>query len=182
MAALAITVLASTFLIMGIIVYGNRKTGYSHIAHTISELGEKGAPDQMAVSIGVFIPAGLLLVLVACVTGAASPPQFALASCIATGYIVGGLFPCDPGSPLVGSPRQSVHNLAGAIQYGGGALSLMCLSDSQGQIFRAAGFVVATAMFGISFESRFRGGIQRIAEMCLFGGLALSLWVTRSVG
>jgi len=31
----------------------------------------------------------------------------------------------------------------------------------------------------VSFASRYRGLFQRIAEVGLFGGLALSLWLTR---
>jgi hypothetical membrane protein len=173
------TVLASAYLLVAILIYGRRKPGYSHIAHTISELGEAGTPDQRAVALGVFLPVGLLLAAVACVIGIASPPQFALAACLAAGYVVAGLFACDAGSPPFGSFRQTVHNLGGAIEYGGGALSLMWLAESQGQLFRVAGVMVAMAMVAVSFESGFRGGIQRIAEMCLFGGLGLSLWLTR---
>ena len=43
-----------------------RKAGYSHVMHTISEIGELGARDQRFVALGLFLPVGLCLLFVAC--------------------------------------------------------------------------------------------------------------------
>jgi len=168
MRAFAFTVLASIYLVIAVLIFARRKTGYSHIRHTISELGEIGAADQRLVALGGFLPVGLLLAVVAYFIGPFSPPQLVLALCIATGYLIAALFPCDP------------HSLGGAIEYAGGAISLVWLSESLGPVFRVAGLAVGIAMVGLSFESGLRGLIQRIAEASLLGGLGLSLWLMRS--
>jgi hypothetical protein len=155
-----------------------RKAGYSHIKHSISEIGEIGAPNQRFVAFGLFLPIGLVLLLVAYLVRPASPAAAALALCIAVGYIGAAAFPCDPGSPLFGTARQVLHNLAGAVEYAGGGFALMKLAESFGQPFKAAGFVVLGATIALSVlpSNSVRGIIQRIAESCLFGGLALAVW------
>ena len=59
----------------------------------------------------------------------------------------------------------------------GGALSSMWLAELLGFPFRVLGILVGIALIGIAFENPYRGLIQRVAEICLFGGLALSLWM-----
>jgi hypothetical protein len=102
----------------------------------------------------------------------------ALASCIAVGYIGAALFPCDPGSPVSGSARQALHNLAGAVEYIGGGFALTAIARDFGQPFQVAGFVVLAAAIALTVlpSAPVRGGIQRVAELCLFGGLAFALW------
>lgn len=51
----------SLFLTAGICFFGRRRMGYSHLRHTISELGEQGAADMQRVSWGLFFPVGLAL-------------------------------------------------------------------------------------------------------------------------
>ena len=165
--------------LVAILVLARRKPGYRHLRHTISELGEVGAPDQKLVAFGVFVPVGLLLAVIAFLFRVSHPPQCTLAACLATGYLVAAVFPGDPGSPLSGSLRQGIHNLGGAIEYAGGTLALFWLAESSGMVFRGAGFLVGAAMLTLSFPHPLRGGIQRVAELCLFGGLMLSLWLTR---
>ncbi len=54
----------------------------------------------------------------------------------------------------------------------------MKLSESFGQPFKAAGFVVLGTAVALAVlpSNSVRGIIQRIAETCLFGGLALAVW------
>jgi hypothetical protein len=181
MSAIALTLFAAVYLFVLLLVVGARRPDYSHIRHTISELGESGAPQQGFVAFGVFLPVGALLALVAALLLPGGQPNAALALCISIGYLVAAVFPCDPGSPLWGTPRQAVHNLGGAIQYAGGAFVLWRIGESLGQPFRSAGLVVGGVAIGLSIPALapVRGLLQRIAELCLFGGLALSVWQGR---
>lgn len=178
MLAISLTAVAAIYLVSGLIVLAPKKVGYRHSQHTISEIGELGSPHQRFVALGLFLPIGLLLIAVAFLVYATSTPTAALALCIAIGYIIAAAFPCDPGSPLSGSTRQAIHNLGGAVEYIGGGFALMALAESHGQPFRAAGFVVIGAAIGLSVlpSNSIRGIVQRVAESCLFGGLALALW------
>lgn len=178
MIAITLTVIAATYLALAVGVIGARRAAYSQTRHTISELGEYGSPDQSVVAFGVFLPIGLVLLAAAFVLQPRSIPAASLALCIAIGYIVAAVFPCDPGSPTSGSARQALHNLGGAIEYFGGAYALFRLSETFGQPFRVGSIVVAGAAILISFPTLvpMRGLIQRIAEACLFGALA---WCAR---
>jgi hypothetical protein len=169
------TILAALYLALAVVYFGQRKPGYSHFRHTISELGEVGSADGQQVSWGVFLPVGLVCLLVAGLVGPARTPQLVLAASIATGYVVAAIFPTDPGSPMSGTWRQALHNLGGGVQYLGGTLALFWLAESFGVGFRVAGFVVGAALLLVSFPHPARGLVQRIAETCLFGGLAWSL-------
>jgi hypothetical protein len=184
MLATALTTLTAAYLFGVLFVVAPQKPGYSHFKHTISELGEVGAPHQRFVALGVFLPAGLLLLLVAWLVVSSLPAAAALSACIAVGYIGAAAFPCDPGSPISGTPRQGIHNLAGAVEYVGGGASLMVLAETFGQPFRLAGFVVLGSAIALSFipSTSVRGLIQRAAELCLFGGLAMAVWRAAPVG
>ena len=180
MPALALTVLAAGYLFVTLVVVGGRRPGYRHIRHTISELGELGAPQQRFVAFGIFLPVGALLVFVAYLLRSMAEAPAALALCLSIGYLVAGLFPCDPGCPSRGTPRQAFHNLGGAIEYVGGAFALWRIGESLGQPFRSAGLIVGGTALALSTQAfrPVRGLIQRVAELCLFGGLALSVWQT----
>lgn len=179
MTSLLLTLLATGYLLALLVVVGRRWSRYSHMWHTTSELGEVGAPDQRLVALGVFLPVGALLLLVAYLLRPLGQPAASLALCIAIGYLAAAAFPCAPGAPLGGSLRQVLHTLGGAVGYVGGAIALMRLSETLGDPFRIAGFIVWGAAVALSFPSIVRGLIQRVAELCLFGGLALAIWLAR---
>ena len=183
MAALFLTLLASGYLFAQLFIIGRRRPSYSQTRHTISELGEFGTPEQRLVALGVFLPVGVLLLLVSYLLRPIGQPPALLALCVAIGYLVAAAFPCDPGSPLWGSPRQALHNLGGAVEYIGGALALLRLSETLGQPFRIAGFVVLGGAIALSIPgiAVVRGVIQRVAELCLLGGLAVAIWLGRGV-
>ena len=178
MLASAIVAIAATYLFVSLFALAPRKDGYSHVKHTISEIGESGAPDQRFVAFGLFLPIGVLLLFVALLVRAASPASASLALSIAVGYIGAAVFPCDPGSPMVGTTRQALHSLAGAVEYIGGGFALMTLAESFGQPFKIAGFIVLGSAIALSVipSTSFRGIIQRLAEASLFGGAALASW------
>lgn len=170
----AITLCAALYLAACILVFGQRFAGYSHLQRTISELGEIGAPDQHAVALWVFLPVGLALLLVAWLLRSTSEAAAALALCMAVGYMVAVAFPCDPGSPVSGSARQSVHNLGGAVQYLGGGAALLTLGQAPGSGFlRISGLMVlgATVLLTVLPTNSFRGLVQRVAETGLFAAL-----------
>ncbi len=182
MLPISLTLFALAYLFAALFVLGRKKPGYSHLRHTISELGESGAPQETLVAMGVFLPIGLVLLLVAYLVRHLAVEEFALALCLALGYIVAAVFPCDAGSPTSGSWRQAIHNAGGAVEYLGGAFALVRMAEYLGPLFKVLGMVVLGSAILISLPplAAVRGLVQRVAELCLFGGLALSVklhWV-----
>ncbi len=175
-APVVLALTASVYLCVAIVVAANRRPAYSHVRNTISELAEYGSEYTTIVSFAVFLPLAISLGIVAFLVGFTNPPIAALALSVAIGYGLSAIFPCDPGSPMIGSARQVIHNFSGAIEYIGGAFSLFWISETAGPAFRFAGFAVAASAVLLSFESPVRGAIQRIAELCLFLGLLAALW------
>ena len=169
--------LVSIALAACIVFFARRRDGYSHLRQTISELGERGSADGRLVSLGVFLPVGIVLAAVAVSERSASDATAALAGAIAVGYCGAAVFPCDPGSPLQGSSSQGIHNLAGGVEYIGGALALWKLGAQSGALFHALAVVVAAAVAFLSFPAfaSWRGGVQRVGELALFVGLALAI-------
>ncbi|MDO8439227.1 MAG: DUF998 domain-containing protein [Telluria sp.] len=178
--AAILSIAALLYLFSVLQVLGRRKCGYRHIGHTISELGETGAPDQRLVAYGLFLPIGLAMGLVAWMVAPASPATAALAAAIAIGYLGAAQFPCDPGSPISGSFRQAMHNLLGGVQYVGGALALMRLAEIDEIAFKAASFALFGTAILLTFLSSdgkgVRGLVQRVGEVVLFASLALAAW------
>jgi len=177
LATLALAITATLYLFVSIVFAGKRKPGYDHLRHTISELAEHGSRYTKQVSYGVFLPVAIALGLIACFVRPSHPPIATLALSIAIGYGLGAMFPCDHGSPATGSARQGIHNLGGGIEYIGGALSLLWIGESGWLGFQFAGVLVGVSAFLLVFESRVRGIIQRVAELCLFLGLVSALWI-----
>jgi hypothetical protein len=171
--------LAAVYLLAMVIVLGRRKPGYSHADHTISELGELGAPQQHLVAYGVFLPVGAASTVVAFCLADHSQSVALLAAAVGVGYLVAAFFPCDPGSPVFGSLRQTVHNIGGGIEYGGGGIALMKLGEDFDQPFRAAGIAVLAVLACLTFlpPSTPRGAIQRVGESLLFGCLMYAIWL-----
>jgi hypothetical membrane protein len=159
-----------------------RKPGYSHLLHTISELGEIGTPDQRLIAWGVFLPVGLAFLPGALLFRNSAPSIAALCLCVAVGYIVAAVFPCDPGSPVSGSARQAVHNLGGAIEYIGGGFSLFAAAESFGAPCRIASFVVLAVAAALTLlpAGAPRGLVQRIGETALFGFATWLMWLSAS--
>lgn len=177
-ASLTLSLVVAAYLVVSIVAAARRKPDYRHTIHTISELGEFGSAQMRQVSLGVFLPIGVTLAIVAWLQHASNTPIAALSISMAAGYTTSALFPCDPGSPMLGSFRQAMHNLGGGIQYVGGALSLLWIAETAGPVFRTAGLLVAVSAVLLSFKSQFRGLIQRVAEACLFAGLIAALQMT----
>ena len=168
-----LTLFASIYLVASLVFLAGNKNGYSHVRHTISELGEVGAPQQHFVSFAIFFVVGITLLLVAYLVQSYSKPVALLALSLAIGYLVAALFPCDAGSPMTGSFRQAIHNFGGGLEYMGGALAFFLIAETFGNPFQVVGLVVAGLGIALSSPPFFtiRGLLQRVAEAGLFGGL-----------
>ena len=173
-ASLIAAAVAAVYLFVTVVVMAHRTPSYSHARHTISELASYGSRYSRLVSLGVFLPVGLTFGVVAFGLRF-NPPMAALALSICVGYVLGAAFPCDAGCPAYGSPRQIVHNVGGAIEYFGGAASMMVLGAAAGPAYLLAGLLVAVSAIVISAASRVRGLVQRLAECCLFFGFLSAL-------
>ncbi|MBD9358374.1 DUF998 domain-containing protein [Methylomonas albis] len=89
--------------------YGQSLPNYDAVRQTISELASFGTPLADQINYGLFLPVGLTQWLaLACqyrmLKQNSTHRQGLLAfSWVGTAYVICALFPCDPGSPLVGS-------------------------------------------------------------------------------
>jgi hypothetical protein len=193
MVALLIAVLITLYLVAGILWFARRRPNYRHLRHTISELGEQGTPDARRVSLGLFAPVGLGLLVLGLPALSVDLDSLCstfglLAVAVGVGYLGAALFPCDHGSPLVGNWRQQLHNLVGGVEYVGGAFALFQASAAlavapewlAAWLLASAGVVAAMAV-GLSLQAAFpvRGLVQRIGEAALFGNILLLAWLSR---
>lgn len=187
--ALASAILSAVLAAAVPIYYGKRKPGYSHLRHTISELGEMGSPVGRGVSYLGFVAIGVSLWLFLVIAARLLPEEsevFLLLSLVGAGYVGGGIFRCDPEAPFIGSWRTTLHNLFGVLEYAGAAGAFFSLERSEfwsplSEVMPIAGGVVVFCVLGISFPHPFRGLIQRIAESIIFGGVVLiGFWVYRA--
>jgi len=188
-AAAACGLVAATLALLVTVVGGSAEPGYSHMAQYISELGATGAAHASLVAVGGFAPIGALVLAFLGLASAVFPPSWqktvgtACLAAIGAAYLVSAVCPCDPGCPTSGSFTQSVHNLAGYLEYIGAVAGLLLLAAAlrRGQAWRplalasvaAAGCVAAAvvAMQVPGFGS-LRGLCQRVAETALFSWMA----------
>ena len=167
------------FLVAGIIYFAYKSPHYTHLKHTISELGEDDAVNSRAANLGLFLPSGLLLILFGLLNSGNTNIK-GLAICLGAGYLVSALFPCDPGSPLGGSGKQTIHNIGGFIEYAGGIYFLnksrhLLLTPGFIEPQWIIGFLVVCVILTSLPGFKLRGLFQRIVEFILFGQL---LWLS----
>lgn len=167
------------FLVAGIVYFASQRPGYHHVKHTISELGEDGAVNSRAANLGLFLPVGLLLILFGLLIDGDANIK-GLSFCLGAGYLISALFPCDPGSPLGGSGKQTVHNIGGFIEYAGGIYFLNnCRHLLPATDFIdprwIIGFLIVCVILTALPAFKLRGLFQRILESLLFGQL---LWLS----
>jgi hypothetical membrane protein len=99
MPGIFLTLVAASWLFILLAIPGTRKPAYSHPRHTISELGEIGAPQARLVAMGVFLPIGIVMLVVAWLVRGQETETGALALCLAVRYIAAALFPATPARP-----------------------------------------------------------------------------------
>jgi Protein of unknown function (DUF998) len=170
--------------------------GYSHTAQFMSELGARGAPQEMLIRFAGFLPAGVFMIL--SVIGASmSLPRSALTTIglvglamYAMGYIVAVFFPCDPGCRLAQpSASQEIHNFFGLIGYVLAPLSLVALGFSArtwpgGRHLSWSGYIAAAAalvgMMTLSPKSPYVGLSQRLIEGAVLIWVLMCGWYVKS--
>ena len=197
MLAISVASIAASLLLGGVLWFGTRVPGYSHVRQTISELGEVGSRYSVVVSWGLFAPVGILLSLLTVTLVYRDSSDFRnavmfLTSAVSIGYLGAAIFPCDPGSPLTGTWRQQLHNLLGGVEYVGGTGALFLAAQSLSPVFDAtlissvvngSAVVVGTVTLGLSFSATFavRGCLQRVGELALFGNIILLTVILRQL-
>ncbi|MEI8571028.1 DUF998 domain-containing protein [Methylomonas sp. LW13] len=166
--------------------YAQTLPNYDAMRQTISELAAFGTPLADPINYGLFLPVGLMQWLaLACQYRMLKQNRtlrrgLLAFSWVGTAYVFCALFPCDPGSPLMGSWRQQIHNLFGALEYLGGGYGLLLSGRIPGSRIaiplKISGVLVLTVLvlLAIPFLADYRGLIQRIAESVLFGWLTLA--------
>ncbi len=171
---MTITVLLITMIMywaIGIYYGGRIRPSYSHLTDTISELGEAGSSHAIQVGYGLFLPIGIVLFIIALVLNDKNEAAALLSTFLACGYFFSAFFPCDPGTPLLGSWKNSLHNIVGAVCYVGCAYALneMTSDDFKG-IFNHAVLMllmVFLLVFMIGWP-KIVGLLQKITELGLF--------------
>jgi hypothetical protein len=183
--ALVIAIVTAATAAIVPLYFGSRKPGYSHVRHTISELGEIGSPVGSSVSYIGFLSTGISLWLFLLVVARAVPQESTealyLLSLVGAGYVGGAVFRCDPGAPLIGSWRNTLHNIFGGLEYLGAAGAFTTLERSEfwsplSELMVYAGGLVVLCLWGISFPHPLRGLIQRVSETTIFLGVVLMGW------
>ncbi|HYJ06711.1 MAG TPA: DUF998 domain-containing protein [Chthoniobacterales bacterium] len=161
-------------------VGGANFPNYSHASQFISELGADGAPNGRVVSLGGFLPAGVLIISFAFLAWRSLPRSGATTfgmiglGFFALGYLIAAFFPCEgdcrPAEPTL---SQAIHNLFGLAGYLFAPASLFALGWQARRWPRAThlaalGFVGSGfALLGLLFLSpdfKYVGVAQRILE------------------
>jgi hypothetical membrane protein len=194
--AFVFAVLTLAFVVLLTILGALDFPGYSHTAQFISELGARGAPQEMLIRFAGFLPAGVFMILF--VIGAfKSLPRSIPASLgligmalYAMGYIVAVFFPCDFGCrPAQPSASQMIHNVFGLIGYVLAPLALVALGWSArqwpgGKYLSWSAYIAATlALFGmmtLSPKSPYAGLSQRLIEGAVLIWVVMCAWYVRS--
>ena len=166
-----LTIIIYLFLVCGIFFYAKKRPAYSHLKHTISELGEAGSTCEKSVGFRVFMPVGLGCFLLAGFTYQDNWPASVLLGAMGFGYFFSAFFPCDPGTPMSGTWKNSIHNLVGGMAYVTMGYHLKALIDQQLGLFPEVAFI-ALAMFLFNFiigwPKQLVGLTQRLAETAVF--------------
>lgn len=178
---------ASLYWLGGVIYLPTLLANYDAISQTISELSSSSTPLANHINFGWSLPLGLLQ----CWAVATEYRQrhlstevrkgLAAFACVGIAYIACSVFPCDPGSPLWGSWRQTVHNAFGGLEYAGGGLGLWLLGKARrgnaplAMALQLSGLLVWMGLLLMIVPGLLdvRGAVQRVIEALLFGWLAV---------
>jgi hypothetical protein len=166
------------FLFFGVYHYAQKRPAYSHLKHTISELGENGSDFEKSVGFRLFLPVGLAFLLLAGLTFSNNWPAAVLAGAMGFSYFLSALFPCDPGTPMSGSWKNSVHNLVGGLAYATILYQLKALIDQQVGWYAELAFVALAVFlfnFIIGWPRQLVGLTQRLAETSVFVCISMLL-------
>jgi hypothetical protein len=86
-------------------------------------------------------------------------------------YFLSAFFPCDPGTPVLGTWKNNIHNIIGGVCYAGVAYQLNELLDSNLGWYIEIAFTLLCVFlltFLTGFPKLFIGLIQSLAEASIF--------------
>ncbi|WP_269792735.1 DUF998 domain-containing protein [Stenotrophomonas sp. Iso1] len=166
------------------------KPGYSALSQYISELGATGSAHARLISIGGFIPVGVLAALLLWAMAARVPVSgvsragYWLLLCEPLAWVGSALAPCDLGCPQVGSLSQALHNLLGVFTFLGTTLGLLLLATTPQMkrttrllwIALAIAWLLLFVLMGAPPLHDWRGLLQRLAEWLVYGTLSITAW------
>lgn len=192
-AGLLCGVLAPLLWMAAIIVAGEMRPGFDHVAQYISELGERGSPTEHFMRYAGFVASGLLHITYAAAFGASLRQRtecrhlaLVVAGLIALnglGRIGAGLFSCEPGCAAPEFPDQRLHNLAATVAFiaiAAAALLGSVLFRHVRSLRGLAPYSLATGIAGLLFLGLMSAGEMGSIHTGLYERLAsgvLSLWV-----
>ncbi|PCJ27521.1 MAG: hypothetical protein COA96_03205 [SAR86 cluster bacterium] len=191
--SISLLILMIAFALVVPLIGGSLVQDYSHVQSYISELGAVGTEWGKVVSLGGFLPIGLLVITFLVVNAPLVNPigyskiGYYLLLFVGASYIGAAFAPCDIGCPAEGSLRQNIHNLLGIFEYLIGGVGLLMFSMGFRKRTKSTFSCTVLAGLGIltivsfflmaSVElSSFRGLFQRIAELCLFTSFIILGW------
>lgn len=184
-----ILLFVATYLLM---LFGGAalKPGYSALSQYISELGASGSEHGRLISLGGFLPVGVLAALLLLVMAPRVPVDGAsrlgywLLMCEPVAWVGSALAPCDLGCPDSGSISQLLHTLLGLATYPGTALALVLLATAPRMrpatrllwIALAALWLLLFVLMALPSLQAWRGLLQRLAEWCVYSALCIAAW------
>ena len=172
------------YLVFGVYYYAKKRPAYCHLKHSISELGENGSDFERAVGYLVFLPAGLGCLLLAGLTYSDMTAAAILVGALGFGYSLSAFFPCDPGTPMWGSWKNSIHNVVGGVAYISMIYQLRELGDQHAGWYIEVAFISLSIFllnFIIGWPKQLIGLTQRVAETMVFVSVFLLLVENRSL-
>lgn len=180
----------------GLFGVGALHPGYSHSRNFISELGAVGAPYRDLVHFGSVYPAAILTILFAYAltrlpgAGALARASGILLGISGLGFLVAGVFPCDPGCDFEAPSMAMLVHLAGAATMALCAtlapfvMGLRIVRERGGRAYFLLGLVIAPLVFiapvviGVSGpDSPVVGIAQRISFVLPEIWVFVSAWI-----
>ena len=189
--------LAAALALIVPLVAGRLEPGYSHRAQFISELGAQGAAHGAVVSVAGFGTIGVLVLAFLVLAHRAFPATrrttagiFGVAL-VGVAYLIAAVFRCDAGCPAEGSLSQLLHNGFGLLEYVGAVVGFALLASAFSvsarwrpfsRLSAGCALVVAVALVAMLTPALApeRGISQRVAEVAIFGWIAVVAWHLRA--
>jgi hypothetical protein len=172
-----VAILVLLYLVFSSAYFGRLRSEYSHIKHTISELAESNSSTEKLVSLGVFLPIGLVMGLIAFFSRL-NEPALLFSISLAVGYGGAALFPIDKDAPFLGSWKNVLHNLSAGVSYILALAAFEYLSREIGFPYSAGKFLIMAFIASLYFPvvREIRGLLQRVAEIGIFSALIACLY------
>ena len=159
------------YLVVAIFFYAKKREAYDHFNYTISELGESGSEYEKQVSYFVFFPVGLGCIIVSYFIYDNYYQAAIISGALGFSYLLSAFFPCDPGTPLIGTWKNAIHNIVGGLCYGAMTYQLNILMHNNGGWYFNVSFMLLCGfliIFLAGFPRFLIGSSQRLAETSIF--------------